>query len=112
MYKSFRRKKKERISKIRSDAGRRGNVAKSRKRMEFAEREWKHVRTIEVLMPDGTLAASWKVFATKDMSAPLGVDFGNGVQCLMAGSRLNALIGKKMFCVSLKSQKENGILRQ
>lgn len=97
MRKSWKNKKIERIKKVRSEAGKRGNAAKDRKRMELAEREWKHVRTIDVLMPDGSLVASWKIHATGYTSAPLGVDFGNGVQRLMAGSRLNALIGRKMF---------------
>lgn len=69
-------------------------------RMELAEREWIHVRTVEVRMPDGTMCASWKVYSTRDVSAPLGVDFGNGVHRLMARSRLNALIGRKMYGVA------------
>jgi hypothetical protein len=103
MRKSWKNKKIERIKKIRSESGKRGNAAKSRKRMELAEREWKHVRTLETRMPDGSLVASWKIFATGDPRAPLGVDFGSGPQRLMAGSRLNALIGRKMFGVARSS---------
>lgn len=100
MRKSWRNKKIDRIKKVRSESGKRGNVVKAMKRMELAEREWKHVRTLEVRMPDGSLSGCWKVYATGDPHAPLGVDFGNGVQRLMAGSRLSALIGRKMFSVA------------
>lgn len=100
MRKSWKTKKIEKIKKVRSESGKRGNAAKARKRMELAEREWMLVRTIETRMPDGTLCAAWKVYATGDPSSPLGVDFGNGPQRLMAGSRLNALIGRKMFGVA------------
>lgn len=100
MRKSWRVKKMERIKRVRSDAGKRGNAAKAAMRMELAEREWKHVRTLDTRMPDGSLVASWKIFATEDPRSPLGVDFGSGPQRLMAGSRLNSLIGRKMFGVA------------
>jgi hypothetical protein len=106
MRKSWRQKKKERISEIRAEAGRRGNAVKARMRMELAERKWVHVRTVETRNPDGSLVASWKIYATCDLSAPLGVDFGDGVHRLMAGSRLNALIGRKMYSVSVETNQK------
>lgn len=94
------RKYIERRIKIASMKGRLGVLARRKKMLERADQVYALVRVIEIKRADGSVAAVWKVFATRDSSAPLAVDFGNELHRYMSARRLAPLIARKMFEVT------------
>jgi hypothetical protein len=91
------RKYIERRRKIASLKGKLGVLARQRKMLEHTESVYALVRVIEIRRADGSLAATWRVFATRDPAAPLCVDFGNELHRYMSVRRLAPLIARKMF---------------
>jgi hypothetical protein len=94
------RKYIERRRKIASEKGKKGVAARRRKMMEEADRVYQLVRVIEMKRADGSVAATWRVFATRDPSAPLAVDFGGELHRYISPRRLAPLIARKMFEVA------------
>ena len=91
------RKYIERRRKIASEKGKLGVLARRKKMLENADQVYSLVRMIEMRRADGSLAATWRVFATHDPTAPLCVDFGNELHRYMSLRRLAPLIARKMF---------------
>ena len=83
--------------KIASEKGKKGVAARRRKMMDDASSVYQLVRVIEIKRADGSMAATWRVFATRDPGAPLAVDFGGGLHRYISPRRLAALIARKMF---------------
>lgn len=94
------RKYIERRRKIASMKGKLGVLVRRKKMLENAERVYALVRVIEIKRADGSLAATWRVFATQDPHAPLAVDFGNELHRYISARRLAPLIARKMFEVA------------
>ena len=84
---------------IASMKGRLGVIGRQRKMLEDASKVYSLVRTIEFRMADGSVAATWRVFATHDPHAPLAVDFGTDIRRYISLRRLSPLIARKMFDV-------------
>ena len=97
MRKSWRTKRKEEIKARCAAAGRRSQEVQARKRMAERDNVWELVRVIEVKRADGSLAATWRVFATGDPGWPLSVDFDGRLHRFMSMRRLGPLIARKMF---------------
>ena len=87
----------ERRRKIASMKGRLGVVGRHKKMLENSKNVYALVRVIEFRKADGSVAATWKVFATHNPCAPLAVDFGNEIHRYMSIRRLSPLIARKMF---------------
>lgn len=100
MRKSWRQKRMERIKARCSAAGRRSQVVQSEKRLARAENGYELVRTVEIKRKDGSVAATWRVFATRDPRAPLAVDFGGELHRYLSIRRLSPLLARKMMEVA------------
>lgn len=99
--KSYIRNRIEKIREARSLAGKKGNEAKARLRMEQATYEWSLVRVIEIKNGSGEIRSVWRVYSTGNPAWPLSVDFDGKVHRYMAAKRLSALISRKLFDVSI-----------
>ena len=97
MRKSWRQLRKEKIKAHCSVAGRKSQRVQAAKRMEDADKVYQLARVIEIKRADGSLAATWRVFATRDPHAPLAVDFGVELHRYISPRRLAPLIARKMF---------------
>jgi hypothetical protein len=97
MRKSFKRIKSERISASRAAAGRISQVVQAERRMDDSRNVYQLARVIEIKRADGSVAATWRVFATGNPLAPLAVDFGGELHRYMSVRRLSPLIARKMF---------------
>lgn len=100
MRKSWRTKRMDRIKARCSAAGRRSQEVQAAKRMSEASDSYNLVRTIEIKQADGSLAATWRVYATHSPMAPLAVDFNGKVHRYLSIRRLSPLIARKLFEVA------------
>ena len=98
MRKSRYQLRKEKLKARCAAAGKKSQRVQAAKRMAKAD-VWALARVIEIKRPDGSVAATWRVFATGETGAPLSVDFGNELHRYMSARRLGSLIAKKMFGV-------------
>ena len=85
--------------RIAGEKGRKGVAARRRKMLEDAENTYALARVIVIKRADGAVAATWRVFATRDPLAPLAVDFGGDVHRYLSPRRLSALLARKMLGV-------------
>jgi hypothetical protein len=99
MRKSRYQLRKEKLKARCSAAGKKSQRVQAAKRMEDRDRVWQLVRLIEIRRADGSVSATWRVFATGEPGAPVAVDFGNEMHRYMSARRLGSLIAKKMFGV-------------
>lgn len=100
MRKSWRTKRMERIKAQCSAAGRRSQEIQAAKRLAEAGDVYELARTIEIKRKDGSVASTWRVFATNDPAWPLAVDFDGKLHRYMSIRRLSPLIARKMFEVA------------
>ena len=97
MRKSRYRRRMEKISAKRAAAGRKSQLAQKVRREREAREVYELARIIEVKRPDGSVAATWRVYATGEPNLPLCVDFGNELHRYMSVRRLAPLLARKMF---------------
>ena len=90
----------ERRRKISSEKGKKGVAARRRKMLDNVESVYRLVRVIEIKRADGSLAATWRVYATHDPTAPLSVDFNGELHRYSSLRRLSPLIARKLFAVA------------
>lgn len=100
MRKSWRTKRMERINARCSVAGKRSQEVQASRRLERAQTSYELARIIEIKLPDGSIAATWKVYATNCPVAPLSVDFDGKIHRFMSLRRLSPLISRKLFSVA------------
>lgn len=104
MRKSWRSKRRDKIRARCAAAGRKSQRVQAARRMEARQNVWELVRVIDIRRADGSVAATWRVFATHDPAAPLSVDFGDELHRYMSPRRLAPLIARKMFAATASSE--------
>lgn len=97
MRKSWRQRRKEKISALRREAALVSHQVRTENRLAMCRNHYVLKRVMKIESDDGVLLTTWKVYETGDPAAPLAVDFGGKVHRYMRPKKLNALIGIKFL---------------